>query len=299
MKKPSRLLSLTVLLTFCVFIYQSMSFARRPPNRINLKIKMQAKIKWKQERGRIIPQELVIRGRSYPFVKQSGKWGIQAPLRQIMRSSPECRDAVHLAVGEIALTRIRDLVGGDRAEAQKLVKDLRDMKRREPAGEALSPSHGPSDGGLDYKAVPIASSSGDVTQSSMQGAYNTMLNSSAFLYPQPQPGIGGWDVVSEEGTSGGEEESGGAAGSESGDVEDEGGGFFSWLATVIFVLVVIFAPIVAACWLAATAITLATVTLAFLGSLGAVTAAGLVGTVLNVVDDVVPGQPLIEIYNSP
>lgn len=294
MNKPGRLLCSAVLFVFCVFVYQSTSFARRPPNRINLKIKMQAKIRWKKEGNRILPQELVIRGRSFKFVKQGGQWGVQAPLRQIMQSSPECRDAVHLAVGEIALTRVRELVGGDRSKARKLVNEFQALKRP-PLVEDGLPSHGPSENSLDPNAFFALSSGRDVTQSSMQGAYNQMLGSSAFLYPMPQPGIGGWDVVSEE-EGGGEE---GGAGTESGEAEDEGGGFFSWLATVIFVLVVIFAPVIAACWLAATAITLASVTVAFLGALGAVTAAGMVGTVLNVVDDVLSGKPLIEVYNLP
>ncbi|MCJ7681486.1 MAG: hypothetical protein MUP70_12220 [Candidatus Aminicenantes bacterium] len=71
------------------------------------------------------------------------------------------------------------------------------------------------------------------------------MDSQAFLYLGVQPGIGGWDVVTEE------------------EGEDEGGGFFSWLAASAFTLA----------------------------------AVSMVGTILNIVDDIVSGKPLIVIYH--
>ena len=141
--------------------------------------------------------------------------------------------------------------------------------------------------GMDAGGSSLMVSSGDISQNDMTSAYNQTINSEAFFYPVPQPGLGGWDLVSEEG--------GGGEGD--GDEEDEGGGFFSWLATVVCVLVCIVAPIVACVWLAATAITIATLTTALLGVVGAIGAAGIVGSTFNVIDDVINGKPLIQIWN--
>lgn len=278
---------MTVLFLFCTFIFRGTILAKRPPNTINLKVKLQGKFRYKKEGNKITPVEMVIKGKKYRFIQQDGKWGIKAPLRDLMQSSPECKQAVNLAVGEVALVRIRDMIKGNRTKAQKLVKDYKALKKM-PVPEDLSLPPGPSNDDFVASAGESYSAGGEVTQNSMSNAYNQMLNNQAFLYPAPQPGIGGWDLVSEE--------EGGTSSDSSGE-EDEGGGFFSWLSMVICVLVVIIAPIVAAVWLAGAAITLAAVTTAFLGMIGAIGVAGIVGATFNAVDDVINGRPLIEIWN--
>ena len=92
--------------------------------------------------------------------------------------------------------------------------------------------------------------SASFSQSSMNTAYNQMLNNQSFLYPQQQPGIGGWAVVNDAEANRDDDRDPETARTGE-DYEDEGGGFFSMLATFIFMMVVLFAPIIAACWLAA------------------------------------------------
>jgi len=284
MTRPGRIFCTAVLLVFCVFIFRGTLLAKRPPNTINLKVKVQAKFRWKKQGNKITPVEMIIKGKSYKFVKQGGQWGVKAPLKELIKSSPEVNNAFHLAVGEIAMTRIRDIVKGDRGKAEKLVKDYKALKKT-PIPEEFPSVRGPAveDSELDGMAAILGG--GDLTQNQMQNAYNQTVNGEAFFYPVPQPGLGGWDLVSED-EGGGEEEG-----------EDEGGGFFSWLATVFCVLVCIVAPIVAAVWLAAAAITIAAVTTAVLGVVGALGVAGIIGSTLNVVDDIINGRPLIQIWN--
>ena len=283
-KKPGKIFCMSVLLLFCVFIFRGTMFAKRPPNSINLKVKMQAKFRWKKEGNKITPVEMIIKGKSFKFVKQGGKWGIKAPLKELIQKSSGINNAFHLAVGEIALTRIRDIIKGDKVKAQKLANDFRALKKV-PVPENPPPIAGPAMEDCDFPDMNSILGSADISQNEMMNAYNQTVNSEAFFYPVPQPGLGGWDLVTED-EGGGEEEG-----------EDEGGGFFSWLATVICVLVCIIAPIIAVMWLAATAITIAALTSALLGVVGAIGAAGIVGSTLNVVDDIIHGNPLIEIWN--
>jgi len=284
LRKPGKIFCSAFLLVFCLFIFQGTIFAKKPPGTINLKIKIQAKFKWKKSGDKITPVAMIIKGKSYKFVKQRGKWGVKAPLKELARSSPEINNAFHLAVGEIALLRIREKIGNDKGKAQQLVNEFRASKKY-PVPDIDAALHGPSEDASESDGLPALKASGDISQNDMRSAYNQSMNEEAFFYPVPQPGIGGWDLVTEE--EGGEEEG----------EEDEGGGFFSWLATVVCVLVCIVAPIVAVVWLAATAITIATLTTALLGVVGALGAAGIVGSTLNVIDDVINGEPLIEIWN--
>lgn len=286
--KPDRSFCLFVLAVFSLFIFRGTILAKRPPNTINLKIAVKGKFRWKKQGDKIIPVDLTIGGKAFKFVQQGGKWGIKAPLKDLIERSPECRNALHLALGEIALVRIRDIIKGDKAKAQQLVNDYKALKKAPDPGDPPA-ARGPcAYEAADSALLPAVAGAGDMNQQDLMNAYNQMLGGEAFLYPMPQPGIGGWALVSgeDEGSGGGSEEG-----------EEEEGGFFSWLATVICVLAVIVAPILAVLWLAATAITIATATIAFLGLVGALGVAGIVGSTLNVVDDIINGRPLIQIWN--
>ncbi len=177
----------------------------------------------------------------------------------------------------------QDYSCGDKEEAQKLVNEYKALKKM-PIMEELPLVRGLSVEDNDMSSFSTAMGSRNITQNDLTSAYNQTLDREAFFYPVPQPGRGGWGLVTEEDSTNEEE-------------ENEGGGFFSWLSYVICVLVVIVAPIVAVMWLAATAITIAALTTAFFGIVGALGVAGLVGSTLNVVDDIINGNPLIEIWN--
>ena len=152
-RKPGKCFCMSVLIVFAVFIFRGTILAKRPPNRINLKISMTAKVKWKKQGDKVIPFELTIGNKAYKFVKQGGKWGINAPLKELIQQSPECKEAVHLAIGEIALTRIRDLVGGDEAKAEKLVNEYKNLKKA-PLVEEQPALHGPSAESAESSPMP-------------------------------------------------------------------------------------------------------------------------------------------------
>jgi hypothetical protein len=283
--RPGRYFALSVLILFTVFTFRDTLYAKRPPNVINLKIELKAKIQYKKERGQAVPVAMIINGRSYDFVKQGGKWGIKAPLKDILENSQECREAVHLAVGEIVRSRISELIGGDRAKAEEFVRDFKALQKKAPESELPWPGSGPFSHEDASAAVYPASSSQDFTRQSMVSAYNQMLNSEAFLYPQvqPDPQSGWWFVSEQEG--GGEAE------------DDEELGLFGWLGVLLIVLAVLVAPIVAAVWVATTAITLASLAIAAMATMGAQLAASILTGHLLLLDHVMMGKPLIEIYN--
>jgi hypothetical protein len=281
--KPSRGFVTAVLILFTVFTFRGILFSKRPPNLINLKIELKAKIKYKKEGKKIIPHAMIINGQSFNFIKQGDKWGIKAPLKDILRISPECREAVHLATGEIVLEKIRDLIGGDRDKAEQFIRDYKALQKKAPETVNPWPEHGPFFNDDEATTVWPSPSNEAFTQQSMVSAYNQMLDSEAFLYPNVQPDPqSGWWFVSE-----GEED----------EEEEEEQGIFGWLGTLIIVLAVLFAPVVAAVWVATTAITLATMAIAALAVIGAQTVASIVGTHLWILDDLLMGKPIIEIYN--
>jgi len=285
LSKPGRNFVFTVLILFTVFTFRGTLWAKRPPNLINLKIELKAKVQYKKVNGKAVPVVMIINGKSFDFVKQGGKWGIKAPLREILDNSPECREAVHLATGEIVLTKIRDLIGGDKAKAEKFVTDFKALQKKAPEEISPWPEHGPFSPEDGSAAFHPPASGKDFTQQSMVSAYNQMLDSEAFLYPQVQPDPqSGWWFVSEEGGGGEEEE------------EDELG-LFGWLGVLLVVLAVLVAPIVAAVWVATTAITLASLAVAAMATMGAQAVASVVTGHLLALDHVLKGNPIIEIYN--
>lgn len=279
--KPGRDLIVTVLFVFSVFTFRGTLFAVRPPDLIHLKVELQGIIKYKKEGKKIIPGALIINGRSFPFVKQGEFWGIKAPLKDIVQKSPECLEAVHLATGEVVLLKVRDLIGGDRAKAEQFVSDYKKLGKRAPETASLEQGHGPFHGPSAAIVLQPSVAEEAFTQRGMENAYNQMLNSEAFLYPQVQPGPGGWWFVNEEDQ---EEE------------EEDEGGFLSWLGTFIVILAFAIAPILAVIWVAATAITLASLAVAALYTLGAQAVASVVAGHFYMIDDLLSGKPLVEIY---
>jgi hypothetical protein len=282
--KPGRNFVLIVLIVFTVFTFRETIFAKRPPNLVNLKIELKAEIKYKKERGKAIPVAMIINGRSFAFVKQGGKWGIKAPLKEILEKSPECREAVHLATGEIVLTKIRDLIGGDRAKAEQFVKDFKALKKKAPENTNAWPGEGPFSNENGSAAFYPSTSGKAFTQQSMASAYSQMLNSEAFLYPQVQPDPqSGWWFLSEEN----EEE----------EEDEEEMGLFGWVGVLLFVLAVLVAPIVAAVWVATTAVTLASLAIAAMAAMGAQVAASIVTGHLMTIDHILSGKPIAEFYD--
>jgi hypothetical protein len=282
--KPGRVLILTVLIVFSVFTFRGTIYAVRPPDLVHVKIELQGEIKYKKEGKKIIPEALILNGRSFPLVKQGELWGVKAPLKQIVQESPECLEAVHLVTGEAVMLKVRDLLGGDRAKAEQFIKDYKEIDKKVPETASPEPGHGPF--GDPSTAIVLQPSLAEdaFTQRSMEVAYNRMLNSEAFLYPAVQPsGLGGWWFVNEED----EEEE---------EEEEDSGGLLSWLGTFLVILAFAIVPILAAIWVATTAVTLAALAIAALTTLGAQAVASLISANLYMIDDLLSGQPFIEIY---
>lgn len=122
---------------------------------------------------------------------------------------------------------------------------------------------------------------------SMGRAYEQMLDSSAFFFPREQPGGGDPRYKPQPKFSSDEAENqpgdgpsdpGGGGTSDDADAdedEEDQGSWLQVLGIIVVVVVALVAPVAAAIWLAAQAITLATVATAILGSIGAFTAANL------------------------
>jgi len=196
---------------------------------------------------------MTIKNRTFPFKKIRGKYGVQIKVKDLMALSPEFNKNFNLALAEIGMIRIRELVGKDKGKAQEVFN----VFKNKSSGKSGS-----------------AASTGRCNTQTMQKAYDQVLNSPLDLFPlDPLPFAENED-----------------------EEEEEDGGFFAWLAAVIFVAVVLFAPIVAAVWLAAEAVTLATVLTAFTASVASVTAAGTIAATLRTIDDVIMGKPLVEFY---
>jgi len=256
--KPGRIAVLCLLLAFNLFIFRGTLMASKPPDRIGLKAKMDIKIKWKKEGDKKVPVELILGKKSFPFVKKDGKYGVNIKVKELMNHSPEFKHTLQLAVAEVALRKITQLVGKDRQQAQQIVDHFKNFSKG--------------------KSTTTAKSSGKCTADTMSSAYNQVLNSDAFIFPmKPLP----FADDSEEASADDEE-------------EEEDASWIKIFAGILFAIVVIIAPVVAAVWLAAQALTFAAVFTAFLGSIGAVTIAGNIASLFNIVDMVIQGKPLID-----
>ena len=316
LRRRSKVLSLLVLTFFCVFMIDtSIAFAKSPPYPKYAKIPFKidrAKIKVKRVNKQIIPLEIKIKNKTFKFVKQDGKYGIRLKTRDMVNLSPEFKDKLGTSVVRLGLHRVRDLVKGDRIKAKKIIDQQKLINKRSSFGADIKNSMAqlmegilslftPSEAiaqersslehsgdtvsiNTESEMVLAAASAGVDRQflNEMNTSYNKVLNSQSFFYPQVQPGIGGWDVVSEE-----DEED-----------EDDEESWYDAILGMVLIAVVLLAPIAATIWLCAQALTVASVLTAFAGSVGAVTGTSIITETLGTIGDLLTGKPLIEIINE-
>ena len=261
LSRPNRIVGVVILVVFNLFLVKDTVLARQPPEQIVLTVKLDVGVRWAREGNRMVPRQLLIGDDAFPIVQGNGRHGVRIQLRKLTAASPELEEKLHLVVAQTAVERIRELVGNDEEQAQLVADHFAAV--------------------ASGKGSTTVSQSGRFSTGAMSNAYNQVLNGAAFVFPQKPLPFAAEDA---------EEEAGGG-----GEGDDDEGGWLTWLAGVIFAIVVIIAPIVATVWLATQALTLAAVLTAFLGSIGAVSAAGHVAATLATVDYVLSGEPLIDI----
>ena len=310
--RQNKMVSVAVLVFFCIFLVDtSISFAKSSPYPKYVKIPFKldgAKIKIKRINKQIIPVEMKIKNKTFKFVKQDGKYGIRLKTRDMVTLSPEFKDKLGTSVVRLGLYRVKDLVKDDRIKAQEIVNQHKQLKNRSSIKtdvekriarligaffsfftipEAVAQETVVSETCLKTRSgMVLAAGDTGVDRnflSQMNNSYNKVLNSQSFVYPQVQPGIGGWDVVSEEG--------------EGNEDEDDEESWYDVLLGFVLVAVVLLAPIAATIWLCAQALTIASVLTAFAGSIGAVTGAGIIAETLGSIGDLLSGKPLIESFD--
>ncbi len=262
--RPNKLIVIGLTVAFIFFITKGYLFGNSPPQSVELRFKTAVKVKWKKEGDKVIPLELILAGKTFPVAKEGGKYGIRMPLKQMAALVPEFKQQINLLVVDMSLKRVREIVGKDRALAQQVVDAIQaEAKRLRDGGIALDENY---------------------NQQNLSKAYNQMMNSQSFFYPQVSPGgWSGWELL-EENKENTEED------------EDMPETFLTWLAALLFAVVVLIMPIVGLMWLCATAITLATVTMAFLGTIGAIGVASIVGATIMGIDDLLHGKPLVQTW---
>lgn len=321
--RRQKVLSIIVLTFFCLFIFDSASFAKKQPYPKYAKIQFKldgAKVKVKRVNKQVIPLELKIKNKTFKFVKQGGKYGIRLKNRDMVKISPEFKNKLGTSVVKLGLYRVKDLVKGDRKKAQEIVDQQKKIRKQSSMGIVIKkrfakvfkqiisfssvteaaaqehPNRVPVTGevGLETQSeILMAASNVGVDRqylSQMNRSYNQVLNSQSFYYPAVQPdapSIGGWDVVSddeEESNSGGEEEE-----------SDEA--WYDILLGLILITIVLLAPVAAVVFLCANPLTIASVLTAFAGSVGAITGASIAAVTLGTLGDLLSGKPIIESFD--
>ncbi len=260
-------IAFVVLTFFLIFTLDPPSAeAVQRPRFARVSFTVHARVKLTRRGGEIIPLELHVGNAVYPFVRRKGAWGVAVKASEMARLAPEFPQRLGLQIGAMATTRIRELVHGDRAAAEEIVK-------------AQSAGRGKS-----------FSSEERAFQQKIGSAYRQVMAQQAFFFPSIQPdvpGQGGWWFVDDQSSGGGDDDPDHTGGEE--EEEDETS-WFTDLMGLLLVTVIMIAPVAAAIWLAAQAVTIATVTAAFLGSVGAVTAASLFTSTMLGIENLVTGN---------
>jgi len=263
--RTHRSVSILILVFFLVFIFDPPPAEAVPrPRFARVSFTVHARVKLTRRGGRTVPLELHVGHKVFPFVQRKGEWGVVMRASEMARLAPEFPQQLGLQIGAMATTRIRELVHGNRSVAQEIVDS-----QRQGRGKAFSREE-------------------SALMNRMTAAYQQVMAQQAFFFPEIQPdapGQGGWWFVDDQSSGGG---------GESDDSDHSGGedeaSWFTGLMGLLLVTVLMIAPVAAAIWLAAQAITIATVTAAFLGSIGAVTAASLFVTTMCTIENILTGN---------
>ncbi len=257
-----RSVALLVLTFFLVFTFDPPSAqAAQRPRFARVSFTVHARVKLTRRGGEIIPLELHVGNAVFPFVRNKGKWGVSLQASKMARLAPEFPQHLGLQIGAMATTRIRELVHGDRTAAEDIVK-----AQKTGRGKSFSPEE-------------------SAFQQKISSAYRQVMAQQAFFFPEIQPdvpGQGGWWFV--------DDQSGDDSDHEGEEDEEDETSWFTDLMGLLLVTIIMIAPVAAAIWLAAQAITIATVTAAFLGSIGAVTAASLFTSTMLGIESLVTGN---------
>jgi len=277
-----------------------------------------ARVKWSRVKGRVVPRALVVADRELPFVQQKGVWGVKMPLREMTELVPDFGTEVQRTIAGLAVERVRTLVGAKDAEVFGEAYKRRHSDEASPDDEADA-GKGGSTKGRSAAGKSAATATSDEAESALAArldqGYNQMLDTTSFFFPQVQPGspqqgpgFGGWELVDsaegevvmdendpEAGAAGG----GGEGGNEGqGESAEEDGTWLTTLGAIILVVVALVAPVAAAVWLCTQALTIAAVTTAFLGTVGAVTAASTVAVTFKLADQLLSGNPFVNVFDQ-
>jgi len=272
-RKPRRVTTLVLLALLAVFLATPpRATAAQRPRLARVTFTARARVKLTRRGGQVVPLELHMGGKTFPFVRGGGRWGVVLRASEMARLAPELSQQLALQVGAMATTRIRELVHGNRTAAHAIVEN-----QRRGGGKGLSG---------DERAL----------MNRMESAWRQVMAQQAFFFPEIQPdvpGQGGWWFVDDQSGSGDADHTG-----EDEEEEEDETSWFTDLMGIIMVVVLTVAPVAAALWLAAQALTIATVTAAFLGSIGAVTAAATFVTTMCGIEHLVTGH-LYECWGDP
>ncbi|MCD4720309.1 MAG: hypothetical protein K8S13_10705 [Desulfobacula sp.] len=293
--KQYKCITWIMLVFFTIFLFDNACFAKANyPRFVKINLKMDATIKVKRVRGRIIPIEIKIKNRTFKFKKKYGKSGFELKTRDMTKLSPVFKDRLASSVTQLGLYRVKTLVKGDKAKAREIIDQHKKIKRgaslSQPPEKLMTRLLERSLNLISSIFINEAHAAGSPVDkqllSQLNKGYNTVLNSQCFVYPQVQPGIGGWDLLNEENEGGGEEE---------GEGEEEDKSWYDKLLDFLLQVVIVIAPIAAIVFLCTNPLTLASVLLSFALANGAVTGAYFVTETFSLIGDLLTGKPIIEV----
>lgn len=304
----------TLLAFFLVFILNDACFAKeRYPRLVRIKIKMDADIKVKKVRGKIVPMEIRLKNKTFKLHKKHGKYGFNLQPRQMMQISPQFKDRLATSVCVLGLHRVHHLVKKDKKKAPEVIRLHKTLKLKkkasvsEPSIQFAQSLKKAVTGMFDLLVPPADAADRDLLAANTQmgagaavdkkylgqmtKAYNKMLNSQAFAYPIVQPGIGGWDLLNEN-------EQGGGGTSDDEDEQEDDKPWYDKVLEAIFAVVVMIAPVAAIIFLCSNPLTIASVLMSLAIANGAVTAASIITTTLGTVGDLLSGEPILQITDT-
>ncbi|MCD4720310.1 MAG: hypothetical protein K8S13_10710 [Desulfobacula sp.] len=322
--KQYKCISWIMLIFFTIFLFDNACFAKAHyPRTALIKFKVDARVKVKRVKGKIIPIEMKIKNRTFKFKKHQGQYGFHIKTRDMTNLVPDFKDKLGTSVTQLGLYRVKSLVKGDRAKAEEIVKQHRMLKKKasvspgnnhlittafhrvlEGLKSLVSPNNAHAQDNIELGGEPAfltaAAKMGVDKQllSQLNQKYSMVLNSQSFFYPQVQPGRGGWDLVSEtedDSTSGGgsSDDNNSASASD----ETEAGDNETWynkLLSLFMIAVVLLAPIAAIVFLCMNPFTLASVLLSLALANGAIMGAAIIDMTLGTIGDLLSGRSIFE-----
>ncbi len=297
--RKNKWLTALLIFFFTTFILDTSLAKDGHPTLVKINIKMDISVKVKKSSRGIIPTVIKVGGRSFRIEQKKGLYGFNIRTRDLVKLSPEFKDRLASSVSALSLYRIQQLVNKDKKKAEEVVKRYREVNKRANIGtngrnKLAQLFKDAATAGMslvigEAQAAETSVSGVDKKfMSRMNGAYNQVLNSQSFAYPIVQPGIGGWDLLSENEQDDPENE----------NEQDEEESWYDKVLDALFSIVLVFAPIAAIVFLCSNPLTIASVLMSLAIANGAVTGAGIITSILGSVGDVLSGKPLLEITDT-